>query len=187
MTLLIAGILLWTVVHTFKRVMPEARASIGAKIGVGPSKGIIALILLGSILMMSTGFKAMGVQAVYDPPSWGTPVNNLLMIVAVFMFGAAKGKGIAPTLVRHPMLTGMLIWSGAHLLANGDLRSVVLFGGLGIWAALNMLAINRNEGAWERPEAGPIKADIKTAMISLVAFGAIAGVHSFIGPSPFGG
>jgi uncharacterized membrane protein len=84
------------------------------------------------------------------------------------------------------MLTGVVVWSGGHLLANGDMRSVVLFGGLGIWAVLNILVINMREGAWDRPEAGPIKADIKTVVISLVIFAVIAVIHHFIGPSPFG-
>jgi len=187
MTLLVAGVLIWTFVHLFKRIMPEARASIDEKIGAGPAKGIISLIFLASIVMMVFGFMAASAQAVYFPPSWTAGVNNLLMLVAVFLMGAGSGKGISPTLLRHPMLTGVIVWSGAHLLANGDMRSIVLFGGLGIWAVLNMLVINMREGAWDRPEAGPIKANIKTVVISLVIFAVIAAIHHFIGPSPFGG
>ncbi len=187
MTLLIAGVLIWSLAHMFKRLMPEARASIDEKLGAGPAKGIIALIFLASILMMVFGFMAAGEQAVYEPPSWGAVTNNLLMVVAVFLMGAGSGKGVSPTLLRHSMLTGVVVWSGGHLLANGDIRSVVLFGGLGIWAVLNMLVINMREGAWDRPEAGPIKADIKTVVISLIIFAVIAAIHHFIGPSPFGG
>jgi len=187
MTLLIAGVLIWTLGHLFKRVLPQARASIDAKIGAGPAKGILALIFLASILMMVFGFMAAGEQAVYEPPSWGAVVNNLLMVIAVFLMGAGSGKGISPTLLRHPMLTGVIVWSGGHLLANGDMRSLALFGGLGIWAVLNMLVVNMREGPWIRPEAGPIKADIKTVVISLIIFAVIAAIHHFIGPSPFGG
>ncbi len=187
MALLIAGVLIWALAHMFKGLMPEARASIDAKIGAGPAKGAVSVIFLASILMMVFGFMAAGEQAVYEPPSWGAVVNNLLMVVAVFLMGAGSGKGISPTLLRHPMLTGVIVWSGGHLLANGDMRSIVLFGGLGIWAALNMLVINMRDGAWERPEAGPIKADIKTVVISLILFAVIAAIHHFIGPSPFGG
>ena len=186
MTLLFAGVLIWTLVHLFKRVLPDARAALDAKIGAGPAKGAIALIFLASILMMIFGFMAAGAQAAYTPPSWGAVVNNLLMIIAVFLMGAGSGKGISPTLLRHPMLTGVVVWSVGHLLANGDMRSIVLFGGLGIWAILNMFMINMREGAWERPKAGPIKADIKTAVISLGIFAVIAAIHHFIGPSPFG-
>ena len=186
MTLLIAGVLIWTLVHLFKRLMPKARASVDVKIGEGPAKGIIALIFLATIVMMVFGFMAAGEQAVYEPPSWGAVVNNLLMVIAVFLMGAGSGKGVSPTLLRHPMLVGVIVWSGGHLLANGDMRSIVLFGGLGVWAVLNMLMINMREGVWDRPEAGPIKADIKTVVISLIIFAVIATIHHFIGPSPFG-
>jgi uncharacterized membrane protein len=186
MTLLFSGVLIWALTHLFKRVMPEARASLDAKIGAGPAKGAIALISLASIVMMIFGFMAAGAQAAYVPPSWGAAVNNSLMVIAVFLMGAGSGKGISPTLLRHPMLTGVTVWSFGHLLANGDVRSIVLFGGLGIWAILNILMINISEGAWERPKAGPLKADIKTVVISLGIFAVIAAIHHFIGPSPFG-
>ncbi|OUS05781.1 hypothetical protein A9Q96_11335 [Rhodobacterales bacterium 52_120_T64] len=186
MILLIAGILIWTVVHLFKRLLPEARVAIEEKLGAGPVKGIVALILLASIGIMVLGFMAAGAQAVYMPPSWGAGLNSLIMIVAVFLMGAGNGKGVLPTLLRHPMLTGVILWSGGHLLANGDMRSIVLFGGLGIWAMLSMLAINLREGAWDRPESGPLKGDIKVAVISLIVFGMIARVHNSIGPSTFG-
>ena len=187
MTLLVVGVLVWALAHLFKGMMPKARASIDTKIGAGPAKGAISLVFLASILMMVFGFMAAGPQAVYGPPSWGAMVNSLFMIVAVFLMGAGSGKGVSPTLLRHPMLTGVVVWSVGHLLANGDMRSIVLFGGLGIWAVVNMLVINKRDGAWDRPEAGPIKADIKTVVISLVIFAVIAAIHHFIGPSPFGG
>lgn len=187
MTLLIAGLLIWTIFHIFKRVMPAARASIDEKLGAGPAKGIFSLIFLASIIMMVFGFMAVKPSALYTPPSWGIHVNNLLMLIAVFLMGAGSGKGKAKTLLRHPMLAGVLVWSSAHLLANGDDRSVVLFGGLAIWAVINTLVINMREGAWDRPVGGPLKADIKTVVVSLVIFAVFSAIHYFIGPSPFGG
>jgi len=171
----------------FKRLMPEARAALETKSGTGPIKASLALIYVGAIMLMIIGYISEGPSQLYTPPSWGVHLNNLLMLISVFLLGAGNGKGRAPTLMRHPMLVGVIVWSVAHLLANGDLRSTVLFGGLGIWAVLNMLLINYREGAWDRPAAGPWKADVKTAVISLVIFCVIAAIHYFIGPSPFGG
>lgn len=187
MTLLISGVLIWTLFHLFKRVMPEARAAIDTKIGAGPAKGAFTLIFVASILMMVFGFMAVEPTALYTPPSWGVHLNNLAMLIAVYLMGAGSGKGYSPTLTRHPMLMGVIVWAGAHLVANGDTRSVVLFGGMVVWAVLNMLVINMREGAWERPAAGPLKADIKTVGISFIIFCVIAGIHYLIGPSPFGG
>ena len=187
MTLLIAGLLSWSFFHLFKSIMPKTRAALETKTGTAPVKASMALIYVGSIILMIFGYIQYGSSPLYEPPSWGVHLNNLLMLIAVFLMGAGSGKGHAPTLLRHPMLAGVVVWSVAHLLANGDLRSTVLFGGLGIWAVLNMLTINKRDGAWDRPVAGPWKADIKTAVISLVVFGVIAAIHYFIGPSPFGG
>ena len=186
MALLIAGLFVWAFFHLFKRTMPAARASLDVKFGEGPAKGIIALMFLVAVLMMIFGFMHEPAVAAYSPPSWGAKVNNALMVIAVFLMGAGQGKGVSPTLLRHPMLTGVVVWSAGHLLANGDVRSIVLFGGLGIWALIEMMVINAQEGAWVRPEAGPLKADIKTVVVSFVMFAVIATIHHFIGPSPFG-
>lgn len=186
MTLLIAGVLIWTLSHLFKRLMPEARAAIDVKVGEGPAKGIFTVIFVTAILLMIFGFIGAGPQPVYTPPSWGVHLNNLLMIIAVLLM-SLTGKGKIGTALRHPMLTGVIVWSFAHLITNGDMRSIVLFGGLGIWAILNMWLINMRVGAWDRPTAGPVKDDVKTLGISLIVFTVIAAIHYFIGPSPFGG
>jgi len=85
------------------------------------------------------------------------------------------------------MLAGVIVWSGAHLMVNGDVASIVLFAGMAIWAVAEMLLINMQEGKWQRPEAGPASGDIKWLVISAIVFAVITGLHIWIGPSPFGG
>jgi hypothetical protein len=84
------------------------------------------------------------------------------------------------------MLIGVIVWSIAHLLVNGDLSSIVLFGGIGAWAISSILLINATEGECTRPSPGPIKGDIKLGIIGLVLFGVIAAIHTYLGYSPFG-
>ncbi len=181
MTLLIAGLILWTAAHYFKRVTPGVRASMG-KAG----KGVVAVLILASVVMMVIGYRAAPVDIMFDAPSWGKPVNNILMLVAVALLGMGSSKGRARTWLRHPMLTGALVWSGAHILVNGDVASLVLFGGIAAWALVTMVLVNRAEGTWQRPEPGPASGDVKWLVISLVVFSVIAGIHIWIGPSPFG-
>ena len=83
------------------------------------------------------------------------------------------------------MLTGGILWAFAHLLVNGDLASILLFGVIGLWAGAQMLLINRSEGAWERPAAGSVRKDVKLAVISLVIYGVIVGVHFALDHNPF--
>ena len=183
MTILILGIILWWAAHFFKRLAPELRSKLPSG---GPDRGIMAVTILGSVLLMIVGYKWANFTPVYDPPTWAKPVNNLLMVVSVVLFGMAGSKGRLGTKLRHPMLLGFIVWAVAHLIANGDVASVVLFGGLGLWGVASIFLINAQEGPWERPEPGPASGDIKLFAISAVVFIVIGTIHHLIGPSPFG-
>ena len=186
MNLLISGLVLWSIAHMFKRLAPEMRAAMDAKMGNG-ARGVMSLLILGSIVLMVLGYKAAPYQPVYDLPRWTHHLNNLLMIVAVALLGMGSSKGRARTWMRHPMLAGIIVWAIAHLLVNGDVASIVLFGGMAVWAVVSMVLINIQEGKWQKPEAGPASGDVKWLVISAVVFAVIAGLHIWIGPNPFGG
>jgi uncharacterized membrane protein len=85
------------------------------------------------------------------------------------------------------MLTAVIVWAAAHLIVNGDVASLVLFGGLGLWAVAEMLLINAREPAWVRPAPGPVAGDVRLILITIVAYAAIAGVHAWLGRWPFPG
>ena len=68
----------------------------------------------------------------------------------------------------------------AHLLVNGDLASLVLFGGLGLWALSEMVIISRADGAWSASAQGPMVKDVKTAVFALVIYAAIVAVHYWL-------
>jgi uncharacterized membrane protein len=112
-------------------------------------------------------------------------LNNLLMLAAVALMGMGRSRGRARAWLRHPMLTGVTVWAVAHLLVNGDRASLVLFGGLGLWAVAAMALINAREPHWTRPEPGPASGDLRLAVITVVAFAAIAGIHTWLGYWPF--
>ncbi len=185
MTLLILGVLIWTLVHYLKRLSPAARAGMDAKMGQGPAKGVIALLLVGSIILMVLGYRTADDLHVYTPIAGIGHLNNLLMFLAVMLFGMGSSKGKMRAWFRHPMLMGMITWATAHLLVNGDVASVILFGGLGLWAVLQMVLINRAVPDWTKPEPGPIARDIRLIVISAVLFALIASVHIWLGPNPF--
>jgi len=84
------------------------------------------------------------------------------------------------------MLTGVVVWAVAHLLVNGDLPSVVLFGGLGLWAIISMMIINRAEPNYEPFDGGTVQGDIRLAVITLVLFAVIVGIHTWLGVPPVG-
>lgn len=182
---LVLGLALWVGAHLFKRLMPGARAALGE----GPGKMLIAVALLISIVLMVHGYgRAEG--AVF----WGRSpalvgINNLLMVLAFYVFGASAAKGAKVwlgTKIRHPQLTAVMIWALAHLLVNGDVPSFVLFGGLLVWAGIEMMVINRDEGPWVVPARAPVKKELVLIGVTVVLFAAVALVHLWLGYSPFG-
>ena len=180
MTLIILGLALWIGAHMFKRMAPGPRARLG-----NAGKGLVALGILVGVALMYLGYKGADFIAVYTPVPGIGHLNNLMMLVAVFFFGIGSSKGTLADKIRHPMLWGMVIWAVAHLLVNGDQASVVLFGGLGLWALAQRALINRAEPDWTPPEPRGRSADIKNAVITLVIFAVIAGIHAWSGHSPF--
>jgi uncharacterized membrane protein len=185
MTLLILGLILWTLVHAFKRLAPEARAGMTSAMGAGPAMGVMAVLLTAATVLMVVGFRRTPFVAVYDPPAWGIHLNNLLMLCAVGLLGAGHSKGRVRTWLRHPMLTAVAVWAVAHLLVNGDRASLVLFGGMGLWALAEMALISAREPAWVRPAAGTVAGDVRWVVITLVVFGVIVAVHTWLGYPPF--
>lgn len=181
MTLLILGLLLWSFAHLFKRLMPSAREGMGEK-----GKGLVALGSLIGIVLMVVGYRMADGPVFWDRSPMLAGINNLLMLVSVYLFAAAGMKlGIARRL-RHPMLAGVGIWALAHLLINGDLESLVLFGGLWTWAIVSVKMINAAQPIWEKPEPKPAKKEVIGVVAALVVYSAIIAVHLLFGLAVFG-
>lgn len=181
MTLLIVGLILWIAAHYFKRLMPAQRAAMG-----NAGKGIVALGVVASLVLMIIGYRAADFIPVWSPPSFFGHINNLLMLVAFFVYGMSATTGSLRGKMRHPQLTAVKIWAVAHLLANGDLASIILFGGMFIWAIGSVILINRSE-EWTRPAPGDPKKNILLIVITLVLYAIVSGIHIWLGVNPFGG
>ena len=175
MALLILGLVLWTVPHWLKRFAPGLRHRLG-----NPGKGLIALLIVASIFLMGRGYRMADVIPVWEPPAFMVHITNLLMLVAFFIFATAHTKGRLRGWTRHPMLISVKVWAFAHLLVNGDLASIILFGGLLAWAVVSVILINRASPDWTRPEPGPASRDLLLVIITLVVFVAAAAIHYYV-------
>jgi len=181
MIMLVLGVLLWIGVHLFPSLMPSARSKLIEKLGEGPYKGLFALDLVVAILLMVFGWRSATPEYVYAPPLAGmTTVTFVLVLISFVLMGAANPPNNLKRHLRHPMLTGIIVWAGAHLLANGDSRSLVLFGGLGLWAAVAIVTISRRDGAWQKPEPVPASKDIVLVVIGAVLTVAVAFFHEYL-------
>ncbi|MEL6587943.1 MAG: NnrU family protein [Pseudomonadota bacterium] len=181
MVLLILGVALWWAAHSFKRIAPGARANLG-----DPGKGLVALLVVASVVLMVIGYRGAAFIPVWSPPAFLTHVNNALMVIAFYVYGVGAAKGTLAARIRHPQLTAFKTWAVAHLLVNGDLASVLLFGGLLAWAVVTVIFINRSE-PWVRPAEVSIKGEVKALVIGVVIMAVVAGIHAWLGVNPFGG
>ena len=182
MTLLILGVALWWAAHLFKRVAPDARARLG-----DPGKGIVAVAVLASVVMMYFGYGAARPEAAVW---WGrnpalVGINNLLMVLAVYLYAASGAKSALARKIRHPQLTAVKTWAVAHLLVNGDLPSIILFGGLLAWAVVSVILINRAQREWVPPVAKP-GAEVKAIVATVVVTVVVMLIHNWLGYQPWG-
>ncbi|PRY92688.1 NnrU protein [Hasllibacter halocynthiae] len=179
--LLVSGVALWSGAHLWKRLAPASRARLG-----DPGKGLVALALVLSLVLMVYGYRWAAWVPLWYPPLWLTHLNNLLTLLAVWLFVASNAGGRIGTRMRHPQLTAVKIWAVAHLLVNGDLAAVVLFGGLLAWAVAEVILINRR-AAWSPSAPGPLWRDAAAFAAALALWLLIAWVHVWLGVWPFGG
>lgn len=185
MILLILGLVLWFVPHTVKIFAPGLRAAGVARMGEGPWKGLIALVTILAVLLMVIGYRAAPFIPVWTPPLWLWHVNNALMGLAVFVFVAGSFRTPIRRSIRHPQLTGVKIWTVAHLLVNGHLAAMVLFGGLLAWAVVAVIGTSRRDGPRGPVPDWTTKGLVMHIAVAIVVFAVLVLLHGYLGAWPF--
>lgn len=137
MTLLISGLVIFFAVHLVP-AMTGLKQSLKGRLGDNGYRGTFSIVSLIGIALIIWGFSQAEWADVYFPPDWGRHVNMVLVLVAFVCFAAANMRGRIRKTLRHPMLIGILLWGTGHLLANGDLASVLLFGSFVAYAIVDM-------------------------------------------------
>jgi uncharacterized membrane protein len=152
--IMILGLVLFLGSHTFVTFRTE-RAAVMARIGEGPYKGLFSLASIAGILLIAYGFadyRAGGLIPVWFPPIWTRHLAAALVWPAIILVTAAYIRGDIQRLLKHPMLAGVKLWAVAHLIANGDLGGIVLFGTVLAWAVYDRITLKRRAD----PGAPPI-------------------------------
>ena len=186
--ILILGVGLWIAAHMFKRIAPAQRATLDDWMGEA-ARGIFALLILAGIVLMVIGYRNIGpldYVFLWSVPPWMGHVNNLAVLIAFYVFGIGMAKGALSQKIRHPMLLGVLIWALAHLVVNGNLAGVILFGGMAAWAAASIPLINARQPDWTPPARKPGPRDAVAAGIVLVVYLVVGLIHLWLGVNPFG-
>ena len=183
MALLILGLILWVGAHYFKRLAPARRMAMG-----DAGRGAVAITVVLSLVLIIIGYRGAPFISVWYPPAFMVHVNNLLMLLAFWVYGssAAKGAKAWPAYkTRHPQLLGVKIWAVGHLLVNGDLASILLFGTMLGWAVGSVVLINKAEPHWTPPPPAGKSTYIRLAVITLVIVAVVSAIHAWLGVWPF--
>jgi uncharacterized membrane protein len=174
---MILGLALFFGVHTLT-TQRELRARLIASTGEGGYKIGYALASVVGLALIVWGFaryRATGWIDVWYPPTALKHITVALMLPAVILVVASYIRGRIYTTLKHPMLTGIKLWAAAHLLANGDLGSIILFGSFLGWAAFDRISLKHrtDTGAPPIPLGGPGN-DLIAVAVGLVAYLALA-------------
>jgi uncharacterized membrane protein len=155
MLYLILGLVMFLGVHSVEIVSPTFRSRAVARFGEKPYKGIYSLLsIVGFVLLVwGYGVARQDPILVYAPPLWMRHLTLLLMLPVFPLLLAAYLPGRIKAAVKHPMLAAVKAWAFAHLLANGMLADLLLFGGFLLWAVADRISVKRR--AVVRPVPGP--------------------------------
>ena len=151
LAILVLGLVVFLGAHTFVTAR-SPRAAAMARLGNGAYWGLFSIASIAGVLLIGWGFalyRQTGWVDVWTPPAFMRHVTILLMWPSIVLVVAAYLPGHIKRAAKHPMLAGVKLWAFAHLLSNGDLGSIILFGSFLGWAVYDRIAVKRREAAGE--------------------------------------
>lgn len=185
MAMLIFGLILFLGIHTLT-TLRGTRALLIGRLGDGGYKGLYSLVSAIGLVLIVSGFgryRSEGYIQVWNPPfSIFHPISLLLLWFAfVALVATYAPASRIKSLLRHPMLAAVKAWALSHLLVNGDLGSMLLFGSLLLWAVYDRIALKRRGDAGA-PPIGWSRNDALVVVIGTLAYIAMFWLHdSLIG------
>jgi uncharacterized membrane protein len=187
MTLLVLGVVIWSLVHFMPAIAVDLRTSLVSSFGVAVYKILFALVSIASLMFIIVGWKAASVQGLFVAPAWGAYVTVFLTFLGFVLIFAPYLENSFSRIIRHPQLAAVVLWGVGHVFYNGEARSVVLFAGLAGWALVQMILINRRDGAWNKPEPASISSNIRLILTGVGFFALFLYTHGWlfgVGPVP---
>tara|TARA_R110000751_G_scaffold10821_8_gene39119 strand:+ start:11405 stop:11980 length:576 start_codon:yes stop_codon:yes gene_type:complete len=169
MLYLILGLVIFFGAHLFTTFRSrEPGKDIKAKLGYGPYMGLYSLVSIAGFVLICWGFDATrDAGSLYMAPSWGRHVNLALMLPSLILLVASQlPTGAIKKAVKHPMLVAVKLWAFGHLLANGELNSVILFGSFLAYAVIDRIAVKkRGDNGPARDAAVSVMSDVGAVVI----------------------
>lgn len=177
MIFLALGVVAFAVLHLIP-TLPTLKSRLQVQLGqrfYGMMFGIGSVLTLALIVL---GWRMSDFVSVYDPPDWGRHATFLLVAIAFILLGVFIFRGRLRQTLRFPLALGVIAWAVGHLFANGDLASLILFGGLLLYAVLH-LALGFANGIRPSPEVRQ-GHDALSVFIGLALYGAMIQMHPYL-------
>jgi uncharacterized membrane protein len=188
MTLLLFGFVLFAGTHLVSSAARDFRSRMIGKLGENLYKGLHAFLAIIGAVLMARGFeaaRAAGAMVIWSPPIFTRHIALLLLLPVFPLFFSGSANGHIKAKLKHPMLASVKLWAVAHLIANGTLPDIILFGGILAWAVAERIILKRR-GAVGGTANPSITADIIAVVAGLALYVAmLMGLHAWlIGVSP---
>jgi uncharacterized membrane protein len=177
MTYLAVAIVVWSLIHFIPASAVAFRAGLVRRMGAPAYKAVFAVMAFAALLLIIAKWKSASVSLVYAPPSWGPYLTIAFNLVAFILLFAPYFRNSLSCYIRHPQLLGVVVWGLGHLLSNGEARSIVLFAGFAVWALVQMVLLNRRDGAWTKPQPVSIVSNIRLLAAGLGFFILVLYIH----------
>ena len=142
---------------------------------------------IATVALMVIGYQQAPFVEIWNPPPFLTHLNNLLMVIAVFFFISGRLPSVIRNKVRHGQFTAVNIWAVAHLLVNGDLASIILFGGLLAWAVVALIGTNKRDGKPPLDHPATTQGLVVHIALTLIVTSVVIWLHSMAGVWPMPG
>ncbi|MBS0518382.1 MAG: NnrU family protein [Proteobacteria bacterium] len=182
MALLLFGLVMFLGTHTLA-TFRQQRATLIGRMGLNGYRGLFSALSAVGLLLIVLGFERYrldGLIPIWSPPAGMRHVTMLLVWIAFVSLAAAYSPaGKIKGLLRHPMLVGIKAWALGHLLANGDLGGIVLFGAFLLWAGYDRIAIRRR-GDKGAPRSAITAGDGVAIAAGTVAYVAMIWAHPYL-------
>jgi uncharacterized membrane protein len=190
LAVLVLGLIVFIAPHALTMARGP-RGALVARIGEAPYKIAYSLVVVVGIALIAWGYseyRATGWIQVWNPPAFMRHVTVALMWPSIVCIAAAYSPGHIKKTLKHPMLVGVKLWAFAHLLANGDLGSIVLFGGILAWAVVDRISLKRRTdpgappipiGGWKNDVVAVIAGTLLYLALGFVFHPLVIGVPAF--------
>ncbi len=179
MDMLILGVIVFIVIHLIPTATPNFRNNLVSKFSKTGYLIIFSMASLISFYFIIDGWNDANTQPIYSPSIDMHKITAVFVLIGLLLM-SATGNAYMKNYVRHPQLAGLLSWAIGHLISNGEIRSLILFGGIALYSLLAINYSNKRDGDWIKSPDTSATSLIRRFTVAAILFGLIIKYHASV-------